>query len=84
MRLLTEDVPKLKKDECDIQVINGVDAWKHSNFVCKNYVMNALTDSLYNVCLDKKTTKDLWESLDLKYKTEDARAKKFVVGWVIN
>ena len=29
---------------------------------------------------DKKTTKELWESLDQKYKTEDAGAKKFVVG----
>ena len=41
--------------------------------------MNALTDSLYNVYSDKKTTKELWESLDRKYKTEDAGIKKFVV-----
>ncbi|XP_028096116.1 uncharacterized protein LOC114296032 [Camellia sinensis] len=27
----------------------------------------------------KKTTKELWESLKLKYKTEDADAKKFVI-----
>ena len=42
--------------------------------------MNALTGSLYNVYSDKKTVKELCESLDRKYKTEDARAKKFVVG----
>ena len=42
--------------------------------------MNALTDSLYNVYSDKKTTKELWESLDQKYKTEDVGAKKFVLG----
>ena len=42
--------------------------------------MNALTDSLYNVYSDKKTTKELWESLDRKYKTEDVGAKKFVMG----
>ena len=29
---------------------------------------------------DKKTAKELWESLDRKYKTEDAEAKKFFVG----
>ena len=28
----------------------------------------------------KKSTKELWEFLDHKYKTEDARAKKFVMG----
>ncbi|KAL6312007.1 hypothetical protein AAG906_017660 [Vitis piasezkii] len=79
-RFLTEDAPKLKEDEHDIQVISAIDAWKHSDFLCRNYVMNGLADSLYNVYSDKKTAKELWESLDRKYKTEDAGAKKFVVG----
>ena len=79
-RFLTEEAPKLKEDEHDIQVISAVDAWKHFDFLCRNYVMNALTDSLYNVYTDKKTANELWESLDRKYKTEDAGAKKFVVG----
>ena len=79
-RFLTEEAPKLKEDGRDIQFISVVDAWKHSDFMCRNYVMNALTDSLYNVYTDKKTAKELWESLDRKYKTEDAGAKKFIVG----
>ena len=79
-RFLTEEAPKLKEDECDIQVSSVVDAWKHSDFLCRNYVMNALTDSLYNVYTDKKTTNELWISLDRKYKTEDAEAKNFVLG----
>ena len=41
--------------------------------------MNGLTDSLYEVYRNKKTAKELWESLDHKYKTEDAGSKKFVV-----
>ena len=57
-----------------------MDAWKHSDFVCRNYVLNALTDSLYNMYLDKKSAKELWESLDQKYKTKDDGAKKFVMG----
>ena len=56
-RFLTKEAPKLKEDERDIQVISAVDAWKHSDFLCMNYVMNALIDSLYNVYIDKKTTK---------------------------
>ena len=79
-RLLTEEALKLKEDECDIQVISVVDAWKHSDFLCRNYVMNAMTDSLYNVYTYKKTTKELWESQDRKYKTKDVVAKKFVMG----
>ena len=79
-RCLTEEAPKLKEDERDIQVITVVDAWKHFDFMCRNYVMNALTDSLYNVYINNKTAKELWESLDREYKTEDAKAKKFVSG----
>ena len=70
---------KFKEDERDIQVISVVDAWKHFD-----YVMNALTDSLYNVYSNKKTDKELWESLDHKYKTEDAWVKKFVMGRFLN
>ena len=70
MRFFTEDAPELEEDDCDIQVISVVDAWKHSDFLCKNYVTNALIDSLYNVYTDKKISKKLWESLDWKYKTE--------------
>ena len=57
MRFLTEDAPKLKEDEHDIQVIKVVDACKHFDFLCKNYVMNTVTDSLYNVYSNKKAAK---------------------------
>ena len=79
-RFLTENAPKLKEDEHDIQLISAMDAWKHSDFLCRNYVVKALTNSLYNVYSNKKTAREIWESLDRKYKTEDVGAKKFVVG----
>ncbi|XP_056159112.1 uncharacterized protein LOC130134993 [Syzygium oleosum] len=77
---LTEEAPKISDGETDKQAFNAVEAWKHSDFLCRNYVMNGLHDSLYNVYCAKKTAKELWEALDRKYKTEDAGAKKFVVG----
>ena len=79
-RFLIEEPPKLSEGETDMQVANVVDAWKHSDFLCRNYVMNGLDDSLYNVYYAIKTAKEIWESLDRKYKTEDARVKKFMVG----
>ena len=42
-RFLTEEALKLKEDEYDIQVISVVDVWKHSDFLCKNYVMHHST-----------------------------------------
>ena len=79
VRFLTEEPLKLSKGEIDMQVVNDVDVWKHSNFLCRNYVMNRLHDSLYNVYCAIETTKKLWESLDRKYKIKDVGAKKFVI-----
>ena len=80
LRFLTEYGSKLKEDEHDIQVISVVDAWKHSDFIWQNYVMNALTDSFYNVYSNKKVANELWESLDWKYKTEDVGDQEVCLG----
>ncbi|KAI3436987.1 Toprim domain-containing protein [Psidium guajava] len=79
-RFLTEDAPQISDGETDKQAFNALEAWKHSDFLCRNYVMNGLHDSLYNVYCTINTAKELWESLDRKYKTEDAGANKFIVG----
>ncbi|XP_062088687.1 uncharacterized protein LOC133795247 [Humulus lupulus] len=42
--------------------------------------MNGLENSLYEVYSTKKTAKELWESLDRKYRTENAGTKNIVVG----
>ncbi|GKA51426.1 hypothetical protein Tco_0744622 [Tanacetum coccineum] len=57
-----------------------MEAWKHSDFVCFNYVLNGLMDSLYNVYYKTNTAKELWESLEHMYKTEDVGIKKFMVA----
>ncbi|KAK9080133.1 hypothetical protein SSX86_001808 [Deinandra increscens subsp. villosa] len=79
-RFLTETAPQVSEGEMDAQSVSAVQAWKHSEFLCKNYVLNGLADSLYNVYCKVNTAKELWESLERKYKTEDAGTKKFVVA----
>ncbi|KAL7614567.1 hypothetical protein Lser_V15G07012 [Lactuca serriola] len=79
-RFLTKDAPWMLEGEGDVQALTAIDAWKHSDFLCRNYVLNGLVDSLYNVYCVTKTTKELWDSLDKKYKTEDVGTKKFVVA----
>ena len=79
-RFLQEDAPALKEDETDRQVVAAVESWKHVDFLCRNYILNGLDNTLYNVYCAFNTTRELWESLDKKYKTEDAGLKKFVVG----
>ena len=79
-RFLNEDGPKLDVGERDKEKLAAVDAWNHYDFLCRNYVLNGLENTLYNVYSPLKTTKELWDSLDKKYKTEDAGLKKFIVG----
>lgn len=34
--------------------------WHHSEYLCMHYVMNGLSDSLYDVYSNKKIAKELW------------------------
>ena len=79
-RFLNEDGPKLDIGETDEEKLATVDAWNHSDFLCRNHVLNGLENTFYNVYSPLKTAKELWDSLDKKYKTEDVGLKKFIVG----
>ena len=80
-RYLYEEAPKQKEgDDADFQTVVAIDTWKQGGFLCKNYILNGLDNMLYNVYSVKESAKELWESLDLKYKIEDVRAKKFTIG----
>ncbi|KAK3034180.1 hypothetical protein RJ639_034320 [Escallonia herrerae] len=78
-RFLQEDALDLG-DNPDRQTAAAVDAWKHSDFLCKNYILNGLDNALYNIYSLMLNAEALWESLERKYKTEDAGSKKFVVS----
>ncbi|XP_071739384.1 uncharacterized protein [Rutidosis leptorrhynchoides] len=69
-RVLTETAPQLV--DGDVQTVSAVEAWKHLDYLYRNYVLNSLENSLYNVYCIIETAKELWESLERKYKTEDA------------
>ena len=79
-RFLTETAPQISEGQTDVQSVNALEAWKHSEFLCRNYVLNGLADALYNVYCKVATAKELWESLERKYKTADAGTKKHVVA----
>lgn len=79
-KFLKEYSPTVDEGEQDTQKRAAVDAWNHSDFLCKNYILNGLDNALYSVYCQVKTAKELWESLDKKYRSEDAGLKKFIVG----
>ena len=58
-KFLYENASKLKKNETDRQVVPAMEAWKHADFLYKNYIMNGLDNTLYNVYSSIKTAKEL-------------------------
>ncbi|GJZ13131.1 retrotransposon protein, putative, ty1-copia subclass [Tanacetum coccineum] len=54
-RFLNETTPQVKPPKegqsSNAQAVQAMKAWKHSDFLCHNYVLNGLVDSLYNVLL---------------------------------
>ena len=44
-KLLYENTPKLKENETDRQVVAAVEAWKHADFLNKNYILNGLDNT---------------------------------------
>ena len=56
-----------------------VNMWKHSDFLCRNYILNCLDKVLYKVYQPLKTSKELWNALTAKYKTQNISLKKFIV-----
>ncbi|XP_073130832.1 uncharacterized protein [Henckelia pumila] len=79
-KFLKEDPPVVTKGDSDTQRSTAVHAWNHSDFLCRNYILNGLDDTLYSLHSSVKTARELWESLEKKYETGDAVIKKFVVG----
>ncbi|XP_052173335.1 uncharacterized protein LOC127788770 [Diospyros lotus] len=83
--ILKEDCPVTPEGEESVETQAAKKAWQHSDFLCRNYILSGLVDSLYNVyCTAYPTSKQLWEALDKKYKLEDAGTKKFLVEKFLN
>ncbi|XP_075092618.1 uncharacterized protein LOC142172853 [Nicotiana tabacum] len=79
-KFIKEDVPVLSNETPETERFLVIEAWKHSDFLCKNYILSGMEDALYNVYSGVETSKELWIALEKKYKTEDGGLKKFVAA----
>ncbi|XP_070004236.1 uncharacterized protein [Nicotiana sylvestris] len=79
-KFIKEDVHVLSDKPPETERFLVIEAWKHSDFLCKNYILSGLEDALYNVYSGVETLKELWIALEKKYKIEDAGLKKFVAA----
>ncbi|KAF3672470.1 hypothetical protein FXO37_07496, partial [Capsicum annuum] len=63
-RFASEDAPKVPEGTSDKEHCIIVEAWKHSDFLCRNYILSGLQDDLYNIYSGTKTSNELWEALE--------------------
>ncbi|KAL1545220.1 cleavage and polyadenylation specificity factor subunit 1-like [Salvia divinorum] len=81
MNILREDEPPTpSEDETCGGVYINYDNWRKGDYLCKNFILSALDDSLYNVYSVVPTSKEIWDNLDKKYRSDDAGTKKFVIA----
>ena len=79
-KFIQEDKPLIPYGIDDVHSLATVDIWVHSDFICKGYILGRLIDPLYRVYCEIPTAKELWRSLDKKYRGEDAGCQKYVVS----
>ena len=60
--------------------IRESETWNENDFLCKNYILNGLSDNLYDYYSSCISTKDVWDALQKKYDTEEAGTKKYAVS----
>ena len=47
--VIKEEVPVAKEDPIPKETLSAIEAWKHSEFCCRNYILNSLDDNLYDI-----------------------------------
>ncbi|KAH1055819.1 hypothetical protein J1N35_033884 [Gossypium stocksii] len=63
-------------------VFTTVEAWKHFNFLCRNYILNGFSDALYEVYSIKKTSKEFQWTINTNLKMLEL--KSFLVAKFLN
>jgi hypothetical protein len=64
----------------ELQLKKEKQLWIDSDYICKYYIINGLSDDLYDYYQSYNTFKDVWEALTKKYDTEEAGVKKYDVS----
>ena len=79
--VLDKDLKKLEatKENDTQEVIKEMKKREEDKLICRGHILNALSDRLYDLYTNTKTTKEIWEALEKKYKGEEEGNKKFLI-----
>ena len=53
--------------------------WEEDGLICRGQILNTLSDHLYDLYTSMKSPKEIWNTLEAKYKTEKIGTNKFII-----
>ena len=53
---------------------------RKDELICHGHILDALSDHSYDLYIDTQSTKEIWNTLDFKYKVQKEGAKKFLIS----
>lgn len=79
--VLDLNLPKLPEPELDEDTQRKVECKKREEdeVVCREHILNTLSDRLYDLFTSIKSPREIWEALEFKYKTEKQSTDKFLI-----
>nr|GEV44263.1 hypothetical protein [Tanacetum cinerariifolium] len=75
--VLTTLMPELLEDDI-VEAIRRRAKWENDDCICKEYILNGMSDPLFDIYQNVEYAKGLWDSLESKYMAKDASSKKFL------
>ena len=76
---MSQPKPNEEEDET-VEQTRQRTKWETDDYLCRGHILNALADNLFDLYQNVGTAKNLWETLETKYLTEDVTSKKFLIG----
>ncbi|GJS86926.1 zinc finger, CCHC-type containing protein [Tanacetum coccineum] len=76
--VLITPIPEDGGDDATVEKIRKRAKWDKDDYVCRGLILNGMSDSLFDIYQNVKSSKELWDSLEAKYMAEDASSKKFI------
>ncbi|GKB69952.1 hypothetical protein Tco_0931364 [Tanacetum coccineum] len=82
--VLTTPIPEDGDDDATVEQITKRTKWDNDDYVCRGLILHGMSDYLFDIYQNVEYSKELWDSLEAKYMSEDASSKKFLVSCIID
>nr|GEY17147.1 zinc finger, CCHC-type [Tanacetum cinerariifolium] len=74
--VLTTPIPE-DRGNTTMEQIRKRNKWDNDDCGCRVLILNGMSDHLFDIYQNVKSSKELWDSLEAKYMAEDASSKKY-------